>query len=122
MLQYHLMILTVTDRLTRVAIRNWKSVRIDDHETNWLQLYERPIEIPSKNAADKIQVKIKLGKKTLQIEREQLAFSLSSFVAECGGTLGLFIGFNFVMIWDFVIFLAKTIADGSKLRDYLNKE
>ena len=34
MLQYHLMILTVTDRLTRVAIRNWKSVRIDDHETN----------------------------------------------------------------------------------------
>ena len=87
-----------------------------------MQLYEGPIEIPSRHAADKIQVKIKLGKKTLQIEREQLAFSLSSFVAECGGTLGLFIGFNFVMIWDFFIFLAKKIADGTRLGDYFNKE
>ena len=52
-------------------------------------------------------LKIMFGSPTLLIEREQLAFPFSSLVADCGGTLGLFIGFNFVMIWDFFMFLLK---------------
>ena len=35
-------------------------------------------------------------------ETEELAYSLSSLVADCGGLLGLFVGFNFLMIWDFI--------------------
>ena len=35
---------------------------------------------------------------------EELAYSLSSLVADCGGVLGLFIGFNFLMIWDFLCY------------------
>ena len=78
-------------------------------------MYEEPIEKPSSLATNATQVKIKLGRQTLQIEREQVAFPLSSLVADCGGTLGLFIGFNFVMIWDLVIFIVKQIAEKTKL-------
>ena len=43
------------------------------------------------------------GNNEVQVEEEKFAFSLPSLVAECGGTLGLFVGFNFLMVWDFVI-------------------
>ena len=31
--------------------------------------------------------------------KEEEAFSFGSFVAECGGILGLFIGFTFLELW-----------------------
>ena len=31
--------------------------------------------------------------------REEEAFSFGSLVADCGGVLGLFVGFNFLMVW-----------------------
>ena len=31
--------------------------------------------------------------------KEEEAFSFGSFVADCGGVLGLFVGFNFLMVW-----------------------
>ena len=37
---------------------------------------------------------------TIQILREEEAYSFLTLVADCGGVLGLFIGFNFLMIWD----------------------
>ena len=42
-------------------------------------------------------------------ETEELAYSLSSLVADCGGVLGLFIGFNFLMIWDFICYEIQKI-------------
>ena len=39
------------------------------------------------------------------IENEQEAYPTTSFIADCGGLLGLFIGFNFLMIWDFVVYI-----------------
>ena len=35
----------------------------------------------------------------IKIETEEEAFPFESLVADCGGVLGLFIGFNFLMIW-----------------------
>ena len=46
------------------------------------------------------------GSSQVQVEAEEEAASLSSLVADCGGTLGLFIGFNFMMFWDLIVFLA----------------
>ena len=40
-----------------------------------------------------------VSKKTT-IKTEQLVYPLSSLVAEFGGTLGLFLGFSFVTVWD----------------------
>ena len=42
---------------------------------------------------------------TVNIVKEEEAYSLESFVADIGGVLGLFVGFNFLMAWDFVVFL-----------------
>ena len=34
------------------------------------------------------------------VESEELLYSLSSFVAEVGGVMGLFLGFSFMAIWE----------------------
>ena len=43
---------------------------------------------------------------SILVQKEVDAFSFGSLVADCGGVLGLFIGFNFLMIWDWMVFLA----------------
>ena len=40
---------------------------------------------------------------TVQVQREEEAFSFGSLVADIGGVLGLFIGFNFLMAWDLMM-------------------
>ena len=39
------------------------------------------------------------------VETEELIYPLSSLVAEFGGTLGLFLGFSFMTIWDSLQFV-----------------
>ena len=36
---------------------------------------------------------------SILVRREEIAFPFSSLLADCGGILGLFVGFNFLMIW-----------------------
>ena len=47
------------------------------------------------------------------VRKEVEAFPLGSLVADCGGILGLFLGFNFFLVWewimDFLLFVIKTI-------------
>ncbi len=38
----------------------------------------------------------------LLIESEKLVYTVESLVAEFGGTLGLFLGFSFMNLWDVV--------------------
>ena len=40
------------------------------------------------------------GSKVIRTEREQIIYGLQSFVADVGGTLGLFLGFSFLGFWD----------------------
>ena len=40
---------------------------------------------------------------TITVKREEEAFSFGSLVADCGGVLGLFIGFNFLMVLDLIV-------------------
>ena len=37
------------------------------------------------------------------VRKEELAFPFDSLVADCGGILGLFLGFNFLMIWEWIL-------------------
>ena len=39
----------------------------------------------------------------VEVLKEEEAYSFLSLVADCGGILGLFIGFNFLMVWDWII-------------------
>ena len=45
-------------------------------------------------------VEIMFGSGHVLVEREEETFPFESFVAECGGCLGLFLGFSFLMAWD----------------------
>ena len=46
---------------------------------------------------------------TVIVLREEEAYSFLSLVADCGGVLGLFIGFNFLLFWDSMIWILKRI-------------
>ena len=46
---------------------------------------------------------------TVQILREQEAYPFVSFMADIGGILGLFIGFNFLMVWGWIVWLLRFI-------------
>ena len=38
--------------------------------------------------------------KNTEVKREELIYPFSSFLAEFGGILGLFLGFSFMSLWD----------------------
>ena len=56
-------------------------------------------------------VQIMFGSADLQVEEEILAFSGTDLISDCGGILGLFIGFNFIMIYDLLITVIKRIYE-----------
>ena len=41
------------------------------------------------------------------VEREELLYQKSTMVAEVGGTLGLFLGFSFMTIWNGVMWISQ---------------
>ena len=44
---------------------------------------------------------------SFQIHTEEKAYPLLSLVADVGGVLGLFIGFNFLMVWNWIVWGIK---------------
>ena len=46
---------------------------------------------------------------SVEVLTEEESYPLISLVADVGGVLGLFIGFNFLMIWDWIIWGIKKI-------------
>ena len=73
---------------------------------NTFQLADEPFNAKWPNLS---QVKIMFDRPGVLTETEELAYSLSSLVSDCGGVLGLFVGFNFLMIWDFLEYGVKKI-------------
>ena len=47
---------------------------------------------------------------SVPIMREAEAFSLVSLMADIGGVLGLFIGFNFLMVYEWVLFCYEKLS------------
>ena len=43
-----------------------------------------------------------LANNEVQVEEEHLIYDFISFVSECGGSLGLFLGFSFFMVFDYL--------------------
>ena len=41
--------------------------------------------------------------------KEEEAFPLGSFVADFGGVLGLFVGFNFLIVYDLLVEVIKKV-------------
>ena len=47
---------------------------------------------------------------TIFVRKEEEAFPFASLVADCGGILGLFVGFNFLMVWEWMMDLLLIIV------------
>ena len=45
-----------------------------------------------------------------KVETEELIYPMSTLVAEFGGTLGLFLGFSFISVWDSFDLLKRFVA------------
>ena len=59
--------------------------------------------------AEKVVLSLSYTTKSVEVQREVDAFSFGSLVADVGGILGLFIGFNFLMVWDWFAWVIKNI-------------
>ena len=51
-------------------------------------------------AANESIIRIYFESKSLTVEAEEQAYSFDSLVSDLGGVLGLFLGFNFLMLWE----------------------
>ena len=60
-------------------------------------------------ARNQTKLHVMISSSTLTVQREVFALSFESLVADIGGVLGLFIGFNFLMIWDWIVVLATLV-------------
>ena len=55
------------------------------------------------------EVRVLFSGTNIFIEKEELAYPFITLLADFGGVLGLFIGFNFLMIWDIIVIVIKKI-------------
>ena len=82
-----------------------------------MKLLDPPMKVP--NADEKIVTLTPILHPTIQVLREQEAYPILSLVADIGGILGLFIGFNFLMIFDWIVLPFKRLIDlFNKFQDY----
>ena len=61
------------------------------------------IEIPAEWTGNMSLLMPYFQKTIVEVQREEFAYPPISLVADVGGVLGLFIGFNFLMIWDWIV-------------------
>ena len=62
------------------------------------------------STAEQSMLDLRFSQSSLVKRKEVLVYPLSSLVAEFGGTFGLFVGFSFLMFWDFIEMVIGFIA------------
>ena len=73
-----------------------------------LQFVGEPIQVNKPNVTE---LQILFDSPSILIEKEELAYSSLTLVSDVGGVLGLFIGFNFLMIFDWIVLPFKQFFD-----------
>ena len=66
------------------------------------QLSGEPLKLHDQSGT---KLQIMFDSHSVIVNKEVEAYSFGTLVADCGGVLGLFIGFNFLMIWDLMSML-----------------
>ena len=66
-----------------------------------LQIAEAP-EVTKRTYHQEFKLVPMFTNEKILIRKEVEAFPFISLVADCGGILGLFLGFNFLMIWEWI--------------------
>ena len=70
---------------------------------------EEPIVLEDKDSGNGTILVPIFATASVQVLREDEAFSTVSLVADIGGVLGLFVGFNFLMVWDWLTGIMENI-------------
>ena len=70
------------------------------------QTVDAPLDIDDKYRI----LKLIRSTKTVLVKTEHILYPFSSFLAEFRGALGLFLGFFFMMVWDWLQFAINAIA------------
>ena len=79
-----------------------RSGRIRKWFTVVFQSIQNPLKVAiQENGTSAILIPVFDG--TVEVLTEQEAYPILSFVADVGGILGLFIGFNFLMVWGMIL-------------------
>ena len=80
------------------------------------QIAEQPIyfERPFVSDEENLQVYITFAVSTISVEKEVEAYPWTSFVADYGGLLGLFVGANFLGYFEFVLALLHRLYSSKK--------
>ena len=68
-----------------------------------MQMTESPTPMPVTQTSNMTTIMPFFTSESVQVSYEEEAHSLGSLVADIGGVLGLFVGFNFVMVWDWIV-------------------
>ena len=55
------------------------------------------------------EIRVLFSGASVFIEKEEFAYPFISLLADFGGVLGMFVGFNFLMIWDIIICVIEKI-------------
>ena len=79
-----------------------------------LQLAGPPVYVPL-SGQNMTMMTVVFATSAVLMEKEEEAFSFESLVADIGGVLGLFIGFNFLILWEFLIVLMKKVPYQCKM-------
>ena len=58
----------------------------------------------------------------IEVQKEEEVYPFLSLVADCGGVLGLFIGFNFLMVWDGTVFALTSLKHIIKSKGTVNMQ
>ena len=67
------------------------------HSLYSFQVTEDPIIVPQEDT----ELQLAYAGTSIEVQREEEAYSFLSLVADVGGVLGLFIGFN--LVWDWTV-------------------
>ena len=68
-----------------------------------IQMTESPTPVAATQTSNMTTIMPFFTSESVQVSYEEEAHSLGSLVADIGGVLGLFVGFNFVMVWDWIV-------------------
>ena len=64
---------------------------------------EEPVRNLAKDTTNNTRLSLLYTSASVQVLKEKEAFSFESLVADIGGVLGLFFGFNFLFVWEWIL-------------------
>ena len=71
---------------------------------------DRYVEVPSELTENRSLLMPYFQTNIVEVHKEELAYNTRDLVADVGGVLGLFLGFNFLMIWDWIVWGIKKVC------------